>query len=40
MPKSIRNNILQSFEYLLSIKESEKEYLLNIVIVGAGPTAD
>jgi NADH:ubiquinone reductase (H+-translocating) len=34
----IRNSILQSFEDLLSIKESEKEYLLNIVIVGAGPT--
>lgn len=34
----IRNSILQSFEDLLSIDESEKEYLLNIVIVGAGPT--
>jgi len=34
----IRNTILQSFEDLLSIDESEKEYLLNIVIVGAGPT--
>ena len=34
----IRNNILQNFEDLLSVDESEKEYLLNIVIVGAGPT--
>ncbi len=34
----IRNKILYNFEYLLSIDESEKEYLLNIVIVGAGPT--
>ncbi|MBC7494617.1 MAG: NAD(P)/FAD-dependent oxidoreductase [Flavobacterium sp.] len=34
----IRNNILQNFEDLLSVGESEKEYLLNIVIVGAGPT--
>lgn len=34
----IRNTILQSFEDLLSVSESEKEYLLNIVIVGAGPT--
>lgn len=34
----IRNNILQSFEDFLSAEESEKEYLLNIVIVGAGPT--
>jgi NADH:ubiquinone reductase (H+-translocating) len=34
----IRNSILQSFEDLLSIDEHEKEYLLNIVIVGAGPT--
>ncbi|MCO5949340.1 NAD(P)/FAD-dependent oxidoreductase [Mucilaginibacter flavidus] len=34
----IRNKILQSFEDLLSVDESEKEYLLNIVIVGAGPT--
>jgi len=34
----IRNTILQSFEDLLSIEEDEKEYLLNIVIVGAGPT--
>jgi len=34
----IRNSILQTFEDLLSIDENEKEYLLNIVIVGAGPT--
>lgn len=34
----IRNNILQSFEDFLSATENEKEYLLNIVIVGAGPT--
>ena len=34
----IRNKILQNFEDLLSVNESEKEYLLNIVIVGAGPT--
>ncbi len=34
----IRNNVLQDFEDLLSAEESEREYLLNIVIVGAGPT--
>jgi NADH:ubiquinone reductase (H+-translocating) len=34
----IRNTILQSFEDLISINETEKEYLFNIVIVGAGPT--
>ena len=34
----IRNEVLQSFEDLLSAQKSEKEYLLNIVIVGAGPT--
>jgi len=34
----IRNNVLQDFEDLLSVDEQEKEYLLNIVIVGAGPT--
>ena len=34
----LRNTILQSFEELLSVDENEKEYLLNIVIVGAGPT--
>jgi NADH dehydrogenase len=34
----LRNTILQSFEELLSVDKNEKEYLLNIVIVGAGPT--
>lgn len=34
----IRNSILQTFEDFLSASENEKEYLLNIVIVGAGPT--
>ena len=34
----IRNAILQSFEDFLSADESEKEYLLNLVIAGAGPT--
>ena len=34
----LRNTILQSFEELLTVDEKEKEYLLNIVIVGAGPT--
>ncbi len=34
----LRNTILQSFEELLTVGEDEKEYLLNIVIVGAGPT--
>ena len=34
----IRNEVLQGFEDLLSADEPEKEYLLNIVIVGAGPT--
>jgi NADH dehydrogenase len=34
----VRNEILQGFEDLLSAGEKEKEYLLNIVIVGAGPT--
>src|SRR5512133_3113712 len=35
---SIRNHILQTFEDIISAKESEKESLLNMVIVGAGPT--
>jgi len=35
---NVRNQILQGFEDLLSAGEKEKEYLLNIVIVGAGPT--
>jgi NADH:quinone reductase (non-electrogenic) len=34
----VRNEVLQGFEDLVSADESEKEYLLNIVIVGAGPT--
>jgi NADH:ubiquinone reductase (H+-translocating) len=34
----IRNSILQDFEDLLSTNEAEREYLMNIVIVGAGPT--
>ena len=34
----IRNNVLQDFEDLLSVDEHERDYLLNIVIVGAGPT--
>ena len=34
----IRNEVLQGFEDLLSVPDDEKEYLLNIVIVGAGPT--
>lgn len=35
---AIRNQILLSFENLVWASESEKEALLNIVIVGAGPT--
>lgn len=35
---SIRNHILQVFEDIISANESEKESLLNMVIVGAGPT--
>lgn len=34
----IRNKILQNFEDILSADNSTKEYLMNIVIVGAGPT--
>ncbi len=35
---SIRNHILQTFETIVSANEQEKEYLMNLVIVGAGPT--
>lgn len=35
---TIRNHILQTFEKVLSATEVEKESLLNLVIVGAGPT--
>ena len=34
----IRNHILKTFEDIISSAESEKEYLQNLVIVGAGPT--
>ena len=34
----IRNSVLQSFEDFLTASEEQKEYLLNIVIVGGGPT--
>ncbi len=34
----LRNAVLENFEKLLSASEDEKESLLNIVIVGAGPT--
>ncbi len=35
---TIRNHILLNFEQIISAPETEKESLLNIVIVGAGPT--
>ena len=35
---AIRNHILQTFEDIISAKDDEKESLLNLVIVGAGPT--
>ncbi|PKP13335.1 MAG: FAD-dependent oxidoreductase [Bacteroidetes bacterium HGW-Bacteroidetes-3] len=34
----IRNHILQTFENIISAKGDERESLLNLVIVGAGPT--
>ncbi len=34
----IRNHILRIFEEIISADEKEKEYLSNLVIVGAGPT--
>jgi NADH:ubiquinone reductase (H+-translocating) len=35
---TIRNHLLQTFENIISAKDVEKESLLNLVIVGAGPT--
>jgi NADH dehydrogenase len=35
---SIRNHMLQTFEDIITANEYEKDALLNIVIVGAGPT--
>ena len=35
---NVRNHILQTFESVVSAREEEKESLLNLVIVGAGPT--
>lgn len=35
---TIRNHILQTFENIISANENEKQSLLNLVIVGAGPT--
>ncbi|HET7818080.1 MAG TPA: NAD(P)/FAD-dependent oxidoreductase [Bacteroidia bacterium] len=35
---TIRNHILETFEKIISANEEEKESLLNLVIVGAGPT--
>lgn len=35
---TIRNHLLQTFENILSAKDEMKEALLNMVIVGAGPT--
>ena len=35
---TIRNHILQTFENIISANDTEKESLLNMVIVGGGPT--
>jgi NADH dehydrogenase len=35
---AIRNHILQTFENIITADEAEKESLLNLVIVGGGPT--
>ncbi len=35
---TIRNHILQNFENIITANETEREGLLNMVIVGAGPT--
>ena len=35
---TIRNHILQTFENIISADDNEKESLLNLIIVGAGPT--
>lgn len=35
---AIRNHILQTFENIISAEEKDKEALLNLTIVGAGPT--
>lgn len=35
---TVRNHLMQTFENILSAKDDAKEKLLNIVIVGAGPT--
>ena len=35
---NIRNHILQTFENVISAEEKDKEALLNLIIVGAGPT--
>jgi len=35
---TVRNHLMQTFENILSEKEADKKGLLNMVIVGAGPT--
>ena len=35
---TIRNHILQNFENIINTTQTEKEELMNLVIVGAGPT--